>query len=122
MNHKETKNPLDVIPKRPQYSDTHYAPDFVCPECRKSGFMEFAGENPKSEPNVIGWADTPSGYVGIYECQFCGTKYRFHSASKNRFNKDDFEHDFVQYFARRCPNWYEEFGKKLGLDRLKIQM
>ena len=112
---------IELIPKIPQYSDVSYAPDFVCPECHKSGFMRFGFEVPKSEPDVIGWAETTYGYMGIFECPYCGTKYRFH-CSRPRTDIDKFDYGFVQYYARRCPNWWEAFGEKLGVKPIKVKI
>jgi len=109
--------PLEVIPKIPQYDDIEYARDYVCPECNDSGFMNYGFKVPKIEPNVIGWVETNYGKMGVFQCPFCGTKYRFHCGQA-----DKFEYRFVQYYARRCPNWWKDFGEKLGLKQIKVEM
>lgn len=36
--------------------------------------------------NIIGWCDTPYGYMMVCECKKCFTKYRFHGWSYRLFN------------------------------------
>ena len=110
---------IDILPKIPQYEDIHYAADFNCPECDKSGFFEHKGfyssEKTLEKPKLIGWTETNIGKMGVFECPVCGNRFRFHSTIGTWIADED-EFDFHLYrFAKECSNW-EELKKQLGDD------
>lgn len=45
--------------------------------------------------NIIGWCDTPYGYMMVCECKKCFTKYRFHGTIGDRFDFDNFAFYFM---------------------------
>lgn len=45
--------------------------------------------------NIIGWCDTPYGYMMVCECKKCFTKYRFHGTTGNKFDFDNFAFYFM---------------------------
>ena len=68
---------IDIIPKIAQWESIEYAPDFVCPECGKSGLQGAVNGNIE-KPNLVGWCETNNGYMAVFECPLCGKKYRWH--------------------------------------------
>ena len=94
----------DILPKMPQYGDAEYAADLICPECGKSGFPTI--ETDVHPTKIIGWAETYNGFQAIFECPYCGQKFRFHCGGDIGDDLDKF--DFKLYFwAKRCINWNE---------------
>mgnify|MGYP004550594049 CR=1 FL=1 len=45
--------------------------------------------------NIIGWCDTPYGYMMVCECKKCFTKYRFHGTIDGKFDFDNFADNFM---------------------------
>ena len=90
--------PTEILPKIPEYRDIEYARDFICPECEKSG-IGIAG-NGRQKPTLVGWCDTPYGYMVVLDCPSCFTKYRFHGAI-NEYDFEAFNHDIVAYYIAR---------------------
>jgi len=84
---------IEIIPKFPQWEDIEYAPDFVCPECGKSG----VGSAAENKMNLIGWCETYNGYMAILECPLCHTKYRFHP-HLTWFDLDEFDFYLGAYY------------------------
>lgn len=39
---------------------------------------------------LVGWCDTPSGLMKVYECPVCHLRYRFHGVMQQRWNLSDF--------------------------------
>lgn len=59
--------------------------------------------------NIIGWCDTPYGYMMVCECKKCFTKYRFHGTIGSKFAFDSFAFTFMMRVKRgRRKNNYEE--------------
>jgi len=117
---------IDISHKFAQYDDIEYAPDYVCPECGESGFLQNGTKVPKSEPRILGWCETNLGHrMGVFECPYCGKKYRFHGGDLCD-DEDTFDYKIVQYFGRRCINWDCDFSEKLGtkhpLKSIKVEM
>jgi len=86
------KNILDILPKLSQWQNTPYVPDFSCPDCGRSALL---GKEccclAESKPNLIGWCETPNGYMMVFECPICFAKYRFHCNTGNKLDKKNFE-------------------------------
>jgi hypothetical protein len=80
-----------------QYQSIPISKSFVCPNCRKSGdgFYHVPGkgyiELPKSK--LIGWCNTNSGYMMVFECTECFEKYRYHNCTTERYNFDKFKEE-----------------------------
>ena len=85
------KKVIDIIPKISQWEDIEYAPEFVCPECNGSGVRH--GE----KPLLVGWCETYNGFMAIFECPVCHTKYRFHP-QLNKFDLDSFDFYLGAYY------------------------
>lgn len=45
--------------------------------------------------NIIGWCDTPYGFMMVCECKKCFTKYRFHGTVGNKFDFKNFANNFL---------------------------
>ena len=56
--------------------------------------------------NIIGWCDTPYGYMMVCECKKCFTKYRFHGTVGDKFYFDNFAFTFMMRFKRGKKNNY----------------
>lgn len=107
------KNYTDILPKYPQYEDIPYAADLQCQECGMGNFDNYAKPNYLDHaPILIGWCDTPIGFMGIFECTYCHSKFRFHCGGNDCDNLEDFNLKLHQW-AFMCQN-YAELKKKLG--------
>ena len=114
-----SKRLIDVIPKIPQYEDIPYAADFECPECGKSGFFDYNWGPNHEKPNLIGWCETNIGKMGVFECPFCGQKFRFH-CTIGTWKADEDEFDYYLFtYAKKCANW-SELRDKMQLDKNDI--
>lgn len=111
------KTLTEILPKFSQYEDIEYAADFLCPLCNLSGVASFSLGI--SKPELVGWCDTPFGYMVILQCPHCFTKYRFHG-SIHSFNFDKFNADLYIHFIAKGDeelawvNNAEELYKKLS--------
>lgn len=47
--------------------------------------------------NIIGWCDTPYGYMMVCECKKCFTKYRFHGTIDGKFDFENFADNFLMH-------------------------
>ena len=105
---------VDILPKYPQYEDIPYAADLQCQECGKSNFEDYGSPNYLDHaPILVGWCETNYGFMGIFECPYCHSKFRFHASSLGvcfDINKFDFQ---LHHWAFMCQN-YAELKKKLG--------
>ena len=78
-----------------QYQDILVSKDMACPECNGSSQFDYTIDPDKAEPTPIGWCDTVYGFMAVFECPKCFTKYRFHINSTGRNDKDQFYADFA---------------------------
>ena len=108
------KRLTDILPKISQWESIPYAGDFNCPHCDKSGFYDFYGET-REKPNVVGWCETPIGYMGVFECPICFEKYRFHCTIGTWVADIDEFNSYLYYKAMECKNWEEIKSKMKGL-------
>jgi len=69
-----------------QYEAIRYSKELRC-ECGCSDF-EF-----RNSYDIVGYCDTPQGYMVVFECLKCFEKYRHHISSNNRYNLDSFKDD-----------------------------
>lgn len=76
--------------KMAQYEDIPVVKDMECPECHKSDVNGFSQDYAKP----IGWCETQSGFMGIFECPHCFTKFRCHIDTTGRYSEDSFYGDF----------------------------
>ncbi len=45
--------------------------------------------------NILGWCETPYGFMEVCECKKCFTKYRFHGTSGDKFDFKNFAMGFL---------------------------
>lgn len=92
------KRLIDILPKISQYESIAYSAEYCCPDCGKSGI----GKRGNCKCNLVGWCETPSGYMVVCECPVCGSKFRFHPHLM-RFDKDDFNMKLeCEYIGEEC--------------------
>lgn len=70
----------------PQYDSIPYAGDYECPECGSNRLL--FGTN---APKIIGWCSTPRGYMMVFECQECFTKFRYHNTGNHIYDWNEFK-------------------------------
>lgn len=63
------------------YNSYEYSKLLECPECGKSGEIPYGN---KVDTILVGWCETPQGFMFIKECPICGTRYRFHGTTTER--------------------------------------
>lgn len=74
-----------------QYEAIPVVKDMECPNCHKSDVNGFP---PCIYARPIGWCDTPTGLMGIFECPKCFCKFRCHINTTGRYHEDRFYDDF----------------------------
>lgn len=78
-----------------QYTNILISKDMACPECNGSSQFDYSIDSRFVEPTPIGWCDTEHGFMAVFECPKCFTKYRFHISTTGRYDKDRFYSDFA---------------------------
>lgn len=63
------------------YERYEYSKLLECPECGRGGELKF---DTNSRTILVGWCETPHGFMFIKECPYCGTRYRFHGVTTER--------------------------------------
>ena len=87
--------------KMVQYQDIPIVKDMECPDCHKSDVNGFDHEYAKP----IGWCDTQTGFMEVFECPRCYSKFRCHIDTTGRYNEDTFYGDFgLMYFLYNKRN------------------
>lgn len=87
--------------KMAQYQDIPIVKDMECPDCHKSDVGGFFHERAKP----IGWCDTQTGFMGVFECPHCFSKFRCHISTTGRYNEDTFYSDFaLVHYMYNEPN------------------
>ena len=105
---------FDILPKVVQWESIEYAPDFICPECGKSAIK---GNNlymqPVLEkPDLVGWCETNNGYMAVFECPCCHSKYRFHP-HMTLFDADQFDFYLGAYYINHGETEWIANAKEL---------
>lgn len=77
--------------KLANYESYEYSKLLECPECGRSGELNYRD---KDKSILVGWCETPQGFMYVKECPYCGTKYRFHGTTSERFNYYGFLQNF----------------------------
>ena len=77
--------------KLSNYDSYEYTKLLECPECGRSGEFEY---NNKVQSILVGWCETPQGFMFIKECPHCGTRYRFHGTTTERYDYYRFLENF----------------------------
>lgn len=68
-----------------------YSEGLCCPnpECDNDSWYDEAR-------NILGWCETPSGFMHVCECSKCFTKYRYHGVTgSDKFDFDKFARQFL---------------------------
>lgn len=78
-----------------QYASIPISKDMACPECGGSNHFTYPFDSNIEEPIPVGWCDTEYGFMSIFECPKCFTKFRFHINTTGRNNLDKFYEDFA---------------------------
>lgn len=68
-----------------------YSEGICCPnpECDNDSYYNEAR-------NILGWCETPSGFMYVCECNKCFTKYRYHGVTGSyKFNFNKFASSFL---------------------------
>ena len=74
------------------YECYEYSKLLECPECGRGGELNV---DTKSRSILVGWCETPQGFMFIKECPYCGTRYRFHGVTTE---KNDY-YNFLKNFS-----------------------
>ena len=78
-----------------QYSCFRYTADLYCPGCGQVCLLDV-----DSDIRLIGWCDTDSGFMAVFECPRCFSKFRFHiSGLEDRWDIDAFYRDFAMMYV-----------------------
>ena len=90
---------IDIIPKFAQWEAIPYAPDFNCQDCGKSAIQgkDLNFQKTLEKPNLVGWCETNNGFMAVFECPCCHSKYRFHP-QLNYFDLEQFDFYLGAYY------------------------
>lgn len=89
-------NYIDIIPKM-DASVATISKDFICTECGNSGI-----DYPlMDKPTLIGYCETPDGFMMILECPHCFTKWRIHGSAVNKNDVFTFEQTLRSFVIAR---------------------
>lgn len=64
------------------YDSYVYTKYLECPECGVGSELPFKRHQKQSI--LVGWSETPQGFMMISECPECGTRYRYHGTTTER--------------------------------------
>ena len=106
------KDILEVIEKFSQYEHIPYAKAVTCTECSRADFKPWDSPDDPGfrKPELVGWCDTPIGFMGIFKCTYCGSLFRFHCCNPLA-SVDDLKKSLLKW-ALLCAN-YQEIASKL---------
>lgn len=93
------KDILTTIPKVAQWQSIPYVSDFMCPECGQCSIAFDAD----IKPNLVGWCDTPRGFMMVFECPKCFSKFRCHCNTGDKTDKERFEYSIYEYICEGEP-------------------
>ena len=78
-----------------QYEAIEVVKDTECPECHNS---DVSGFSPCVAAKPIGWCETNSGFMAVFECPKCFTKFRCHINLTGRYTIESFLQDLYLIF------------------------
>lgn len=113
---------IDILPKFTQWETIPYAKNFACQECGKSAIQgkdEYCRDT-LEKPNLIGWCETYNGFMAIFECPCCHSKFRFHPHI-TLFDLDQFDFYLGAYYIGNGDSIWISNAKELSekLDKIK---
>jgi len=109
---KQDKKFIDILPKFTNWETIQYSNGLNCPHCNCSGFYKELDMKEEPEiPALIGWCETPQGFMMVFECPHCFEKYRFHGNVLNRFDIDKFDFYVGGHYLHHVSN-EEELKEK----------
>lgn len=91
MEYDELSKALFKKMKVVQYESIPIVKDMECPSCHKS---DVSGFLPCVSATPVGWCDTATGYMGVFECPKCFEKFRCHINTNGRYDEQKFFIDF----------------------------
>lgn len=91
------KDILTTIPKFTQWQSIPYAFDFQCQECGGSSIADTV-----TKANLAGWCETPQGFMMVFECPICYSKFRCHFNTGDKYDKDRFEYALYELVESRA--------------------
>ena len=105
-----SKRITEVLEKYSQYEHIPYAKGLTC-ECGRCDFKLYDSPDDPGfvKPLIVGWCDTPIGFMGIFECPVCGHKFRFHVRGRympDKPNYEEFEHSLHKW-SMLCQNYLQ---------------
>lgn len=116
---------IEILPKFPQWETIPYAGNYACQDCGKSAIQgkDEHFEHTKEKPNLIGWCETNNGYMAVFECPSCHSKFRFHPQI-DHFDIEQFDYYLGAYYiGRGNPIWIAnawELWNKLNINSDEI--
>ena len=78
-----------------QYEAIPIVKDMECPQCHRS---DVNGTLPCVYAEPIGWCETPTGFMAVFECPKCFTKFRCHINASGRYREEAFKEDLWLIF------------------------
>lgn len=99
---------IDIIPKITQWEGIEYVRDYQCP----NGCSSIC--DTVTKPDLVGWCETPQGFMMVFECPICFTRFRCHCNSGDKFDLDRFDYTLYQYvfsssYVRNAKEIYARF-------------
>jgi len=102
----ETREPLLEVSKFKQMNMAQYeaipvVKDSECPNCKRSSVDgPYYGAHKgdfywREYAKPVGWCETSSGFMTVFECPLCFTKFRCHINTTGRYDKQKFYEDFA---------------------------
>lgn len=85
------------------YDSIRLSKELCCLDCGKA--TEFKVHAYHIDPIILGWCETPQGFMIVKECPRCGCKYRFHLCTSDKF-------DYVEAMENFSLYLYLEENKK----------
>lgn len=108
----------DILPKIVQWESVPYSAGLRC-HCGRCdlAYVCFDNTGEYIKGDIIGWCETSSGFMAVFECPECHSKFRCHASIGNKFNEDDFEQG-LYYFCEASTNNGPELLEKVKQEKI----
>ena len=99
------KTITEVLPKIVQWQSIPYSAGLNC-KCGKCdlAYVCFDHSNKYIKAIAVGWCDTDYGFMGVFECPECHSKFRCHCGNHDKFDLSDFEEGFRNFLLASTEN------------------
>jgi len=87
---------LDTLDKITQWESIPYSAGLCCTDCGKADLGNYGNPNGVL-PDIIGWCETPRGFMAVFECPECHSKFRCHCGGD--------EIDDIEKFDTKLWRW-----------------